>query len=255
MPAIFFGHGNPMLTLSPNTYTQAWAAVGKAIPRPKAVLAVSAHWYIRGCAVTVNAKPPTIHDFGGFPDELFQIEYPVPGSLELARRVQALLNPLPVRLAEDWGLDHGTWTVLRHVFPKADIPVVQLSIDRTQPPQFHYDLGKRLLPLREEDVLVIGSGNIVHNLAQYVWDGDAAQPFDWAVRFDQYVRESLLRGDDQSLIDYKKLGQDALLSIPTPDHYLPFLYVLGLRRPGEAVSFPVEGIEGGTMSMRAIQVG
>lgn len=254
MPATFFGHGNPMLTLSENTYTQAWAAVGKELPRPKAVLAVSAHWYIRHCAVTVNAQPPTIHDFGGFPEALFQVEYPAPGSPELARRVQGLLAPLPVSLDENWGLDHGTWSVLRHVFPQADIPIVQLSIDRTQPPQFHFDLGQRLMPLREEGVLVVGSGNIVHNLQQYAWDGTNA-PFDWSARFDRHVREALGRGDDTSLIEYKKLGGDALLSIPTPDHYLPFLYVLGLRRPGEPVSFPVEGIEGGTMSMLAVRFG
>lgn len=255
MPAIFFGHGNPILTLPKNVYTQAWAAVGKSIPRPEAVLAVSAHWYIRECAVTANAKPPTIHDFGGFPAELFQVEYPAPGNPELARHVQGLLAPLPVRMAEDWGLDHGTWSVLRHVFPNADIPIVQLSIDRTQPPQFHYDLGKRLMPLREKGVLVVGSGNLVHNLAQYAWDGDASHPFDWAMRFDRHVRDALVRGNDASLIDYTKLGRDALLSIPTPDHYLPFLYLLGLRRQGEPVSFPVEGIEGGTMSMRAVQFG
>lgn len=255
MPAIFFGHGNPMITLSKNAYTQAWAAMGRSIPRPKAILAVSAHWYIRECAVTVNANPPTIHDFGGFPDKLFQVEYPAPGNPELARRVQELLAPLPVRLAGDWGLDHGTWSVLRHVFPKADVPIVQFSIDMSQPPQFHFDLGQRLLPLREEGVLVVGSGNIVHNLAQYVWDGDTAKPFDWAVRFDGYVRDALAKGDDRSLIDYRTLGRDARLSIPTPDHYLPFLYALGLRRQRELVSSPVEGIEGGTMSMRAVRVG
>lgn len=255
MPALFFGHGNPMLTLSQNAYTEAWAGTGRAIPHPRAVLAVSAHWYIRECAVTVNATPPTIHDFGGFPDELFQVEYPAPGSPVLARRIQELLTPLPVRLAEDWGIDHGTWSVLRHVFPEADIPIAQLSIDRSQPPRFHFELGQRLMPLREEGVLVVGSGNIVHNLAQYAWDGGTVQPLDWAKRFDERVRDALTQGDDRSLIDYKTLGQDALLSIPTPDHYLPFLYVLGLRRRGEQVSFPVAGIEGGTMSMRAVRVG
>ena len=255
MPAIFVGHGNPLLTLSENTYTEAWAAMGRSIPRPKAVLAVSAHWYIRHCAVTVNTCPPTIHDFGGFPEELFQVEYPAPGNPEFARRVQELLSPLPVRLAEDWGLDHGTWSVLRHVFPKADIPVIQLSIDRTQQPQFHFNLGRRLMPLREEGVLVIGSGNIVHNLAQYAWDGGTVPPFDWAARFDQHVLEALVRGDDTPLIDYKQFAGDALLSIPTPDHYLPFLYILGLRRKNEQVSIPVEGIEGGTMSMRAVRFG
>jgi 4,5-DOPA dioxygenase extradiol len=254
MPAIFFGHGNPMLTLSANPYTEAWAAIGRALPEPKAVLAISAHWYIRQSATTVAANPATIHDFGGFPKELFAVEYPAPGSPELAGRVQSLLSPAVVRADEDWGLDHGTWTVLRHVFPKADVPIVQLSIDRTQPPQFHFDLGQRLMPLREEGVLIVGSGNIVHNLAQYDWGGEAA-PIDWAVRFDQYVQESLASGEAGSLIDYPRLGQDARLSIPTPDHYLPFLYVLGLRQKGEAASYPVEGFDGGTMSMRAVQLG
>jgi len=255
MPVIFFGHGNPMLTLSKNRYTEAWAAVGRSIPRPKAVLAISAHWYIRQSAVTVNAQPPTIHDFGGFPEELFAVEYPAPGSPDLARRVQGLLSPVAVSLAEDWGLDHGTWTVLRHLFPKADIPVVQLSIDSTKRPQFHYELAKSLMPLRQEGVLIVGSGNIVHNLAQYSWEGENVQPLDWAVRFDQYVRVALERGDTSSLIDYERLGRDARLSIPTPDHYLPFLSILGLRQKGEPVSFPVEGFDGGTMSMLAIRFG
>lgn len=255
MPVVFFGHGNPMLTLSKNAYTEAWAAFGLSVPRPKAVLVVSAHWYIRHSAVTANVQPPTIHDFGGFPEELFQVEYPAPGSPDLAQRVQELLAPVPVSLASDWGLDHGTWSVLRHVFPEGDIPVVQLSLDRTQPPEFHYQAGQRLAPLREEGVLIVGSGNIVHNLAEYAWDGGEVPPRDWAARFECHVRESLGRGDDKLLIDYKKLGRDAILSIPTPDHYLPFLYVLGLRKRGESVSFPVEGTDGGTMSMLAVRVG
>lgn len=254
MPALFFGHGNPMLTLSTSSYTEAWAAVGRSIPRPKAVLSISAHWYIRQSAVTIAAKPSTIHDFGGFPEELFAVEYPAPGSPELARRVQSLLSPTAVHLDEEWGLDHGTWTVLRHVFPKADVPIVQLSIDRTQPPQFHFDLGQRLMPLREEGVLIVGSGNIVHNLALFDWGGKVP-PFDWAVRFDQRVRDALAKGEDKSLVDHQRLGQDARLSIPTPDHYLPLLYVLGLRRKGEAVSFPVEAFDGGSMSMRAVRFG
>jgi len=255
MPAIFFGHGNPMNALSRNAYTEGWASIGKSIPRPKAVLAVSAHWYLPGTAVTTNIAPRTIHDFGGFPRELYQVEYPAPGSPELARHVKDILSPVQVALDESWGLDHGTWAVLRHVFPDTDIPVVQLSIDETQPPQFHYEIGKRLAPLREEGVLVMGSGNIVHNLHAYAWGNHGVNPFDWAVRFEKHARELLLKDDDDLLIAYEKLGQDALLSIPTPDHYLPLLYVIGARKEGEQVSFPVEGVDGGSVSMLAVQIG
>jgi 4,5-DOPA dioxygenase extradiol len=255
MPTIFFGHGNPMNAMSKNSYTESWASIGKSIPRPKAVLAVSAHWYIPYCAVTSNLNPRTIHDFGGFPKELYQIEYPAPGSLELALRVQALLAPVSISLDERWGLDHGTWAVLKHVFPKADIPIVQLSINQMQPPSFHYELGKRLASLREEGVLIIGSGNIVHNLSAYSWGEGDGPPFDWAVRFEEQAWESLLKGDDTPLVNYKSLDRDAMLSVPTPDHYLPLLYVLGLRRKNEKVSFPIQGIDGGSISMLAVQMG
>ena len=255
MPAIFFGHGNPMNAISKNDYTEAWAAAGKSIPRPKAVLAVSAHWYVPACALTAGSAPGTIHDFGGFPPALYQVEYPAPGSPELARRVKRLLTSVPAGLDRSWGLDHGTWSVLRHVFPGADIPVVQRSSDERQPPQFHYDLGKRLAPLREEGVLVIGSGNVVHNLETYAWGRRGVHPFDWAVRFEKQARELMLKGDDAPLIAYETLGGDAMLSAPTPDHYLPLLYVLGLRKKDERVSFPVEGVDGGSVSMLAVQLG
>lgn len=255
MPVIFFGHGNLMNALAKNAYTESWAAIGKSIPCPKAVLSISAHWFISGCAVTANAAPPTIHDFGGFPEELFQVQYPAPGSPELARRVKDLLSPLPVSLNKDWGLDHGTWSVLRHVFPGADIPVVQLSMDERQSPQFHYKVGKGLAMLREEGILVIGSGNIVHNLRPYAWGNPKANPFDWALRFENQVRELLLKGDDAPLVDYENFGRDAILSIPTPEHYLPLLYVLGLRGKKEQISFPVQGVDGGSLSMLAVQIG
>jgi 4,5-DOPA dioxygenase extradiol len=255
MPAVFFGHGNPMNALLSNAYTEAWAAIGKSMPRPKAVLAVSAHWYVPASAVTANAAPRTIHDFGGFPPALHQVEYPAPGDPALAARVQQLLAPLPVQADQSWGLDHGTWSVLCHVFPQADIPVVQLSIDETQPPQFHYDLGQRLAPLRDEGVLIIGSGNIVHNLHSYAWGKHEVKPYDWAVRFDTQVRELLRAGDVAPLVAYESLGRDALLAAPTPEHYLPLLYVIALRRPGEPVSFPVEGYDGGSISMLSVQVG
>jgi 4,5-DOPA dioxygenase extradiol len=255
MPAIFFGHGNPMNTLRDNAYTRAWAAIGAAVPRPKAVLSVSAHWYIRGTAVTAMANPRTIHDFGGFPQRLYDFAYPAAGDPELAQRICELLSPVDVVLDQEWGLDHGTWSVLAHVFPQRDSPVVQLSIDAAQPAIFHYDLGRRLATLRDQGVLLIGSGNIVHNLGAYMWREPDREPHDWAVRFERHVRESLLTGDDASLIDYEQFGRDAELSVPIPDHYLPLVYIAGARRDGERVSFPVEGFDGGSMSMLAVQIG
>ena len=244
-----------MNALSDNAYTRAWASIGNSMPRPEAVLAVSAHWYLPATMVTASRAPRTIHDFGGFPRELYQVEYPAPGSPELAERVQDLLAPASVRLDESWGLDHGTWSVLKHVFPYADVPVVQLSMDETEPPQVHYEIGKRLAPLRDEGVLIIGSGNIVHNLHTYAWGRHGVEPFDWAVRFEQQAREFLLKGDDAPLIDYERLGRDAMLSIPTPEHYIPLLYVIAVRGEGEQVSFPVEGVDGGSVSMLAAQIG
>lgn len=255
MPAIFFGHGNPMNALAHNTWTEAWTTVGTSVARPKAVLAISAHWYLPATLVTATATPRTIHDFGGFPRELYQVEYPAPGDPELASRVQTLLAPISVGSDQQWGLDHGTWSVLCHVFPQADVPVVQLSIDETQPSAFHYEVGKRLAPLRNEGVLVIGSGNLVHNLHTYAWGRQKVEPFDWAVRFEQRVRELLLAGEDEPLINYESLGRDAMLAVPTPDHYLPLLYILGLRSEGEPVSFPVEGVDGGSVSMLTIRIG
>ena len=255
MPTIFFGHGNPMNAISRNPYSEGWAAVGASMPRPKAVLSVSAHWYIPGCAVTAVAAPRTIHDFGGFPKKLYEVNYPAPGSPDLARRVKSLLSPVSVVLDEKWGLDHGTWSVLTHVFPGADVPVVQLSIDERQPPLFHYEIGKRLAALREEGVLVIGSGNLVHNLHTYAWGQHGVQAFDWAVRFEKEVRELLLKGEDARIVDYEELGRDAMLSAPTPDHYLPLLYVAATRKKGENVSFPVTGFDGGAVSMLSVMVG
>ncbi len=255
LPAIFFGHGNPMNALEKNSYTEAWSALGTSLPRPRAILSVSAHWYVPQMGVTITTAPKTIHDFGGFPRELYQVKYPAPGDPELARRVQRLLAPLPVNLDESWGLDHGTWSVLCHVYPHADIPIVQLSIDETQPPGFHYEIGKRLAPLRDEGVLIVGSGNLVHNLHTYAWGRHPVDPFDWAVRFEQQVREMLVAGEHKPLIVYEKLGRDAMLSIPTPDHYLPLLYAIGTHQQGESIHFPVEGVDGGSISMLMVQVG
>jgi 4,5-DOPA dioxygenase extradiol len=255
MPAIFFGHGNPMNALLHNKYTEGWAALGSEIPRPKAVLAVSAHWYVPYTALTAMRSPRTIHDFGGFPAELYRVTYPAPGDPALASRLRAQLAPVSVAEDEAWGLDHGTWSVLRHVFPKADVPVVQLSIDESQPPEFHYRLGARLAALRDEGILVIGSGNLVHNLHAYAWGKPAVEPFDWAVRFEGRVRELLAAGEHGPLVEYESLGRDAILSVPTPDHYLPFLYVIGAQRQGDSVSYPVEGVDGGAVSMLTVRIG
>jgi 4,5-DOPA dioxygenase extradiol len=256
LPAIFLGHGNPMNALQENDWTRAWAALGAGfVPRPRAVLAISAHWYVARLAVTAMAAPRTIHDFGGFPRELFAMRYPAAGDPALAARVTELLAPLPVEADQSWGLDHGTWSVLCHVFPEADVPVVQLSIDETRPSAFHYELGTRLRALRDEGVLIVGSGDVVHNLEAYAWGGRPAQPYEWALRFEGTVRERLVGGDHASLIEYGALGRDALLSVPTPEHYLPLLYVMGASVRGEAVTFPTEGIDGGSVSMLAARFG
>jgi 4,5-DOPA dioxygenase extradiol len=255
LPAIFFGHGNPMNALHDNEWSRGWAAIGQRVPKPRAVLSVSAHWYLPATALTAMAMPRTIHDFGGFPRELFEVQYPAPGDRELVRRVSELLNPLEVGADLSWGLDHGTWSVLRHVFPRADVPVVQLSIDESKPPEFHYGLGRLLRPLRDEGILVIGSGDIVHNSHTYAWGRRPAEPFDWALRFEGRVRELMLRGEHQPLVKYESMGPDAELSVPTPEHYLPLLYVLGASDEGDAVTFPVEGMDGGSISMLSVQFG
>lgn len=255
MPAIFFGHGNPMNALQQNDWTNGWAMIGKSIPRPRGILCVSAHWYLPATLVSAMTQPRTIHDFGGFPRELYQVQYPAPGAPGLASQVRELLAPLNVELDQSWGLDHGTWSVLTHVFPEADVPVIQLSIDETQPAAFHFELGKRLAPLRDEGILIVGSGNLVHNLHTYAWGRHTPEPYDWAVRFEAAAKQLMTAGEFAPLIDYESLGRDAILSIPTPDHYLPLLYVLGAKRDGEAISFPVEGVDGGSVSMLTVQLG
>ena len=256
LPTIFFGHGNPMNALSSNAWTQGWAGIGQRLPqRPRAVLCISAHWYAPTTALTARIRPRTIHDFGGFPPELFAVQYPAPGDPDLVQRVRELLQPLDAGEDRSWGLDHGTWSVLCHVFPDAEVPVVQLSIDARQPPAFHYDLGRRLQPLRDEGILVIGSGNLVHNLRAYTWKNPKTPAFDWAARFEAQVRELIAQGNDTALVDYPSLGPDAALAIPTPDHYLPLLYVLGARYAHEPVTYPVEGFDGGAISMLTLQFG
>ncbi len=254
MPAIFIGHGSPMNAITETRYSRAWRELGRSLPRPKAILAISAHWYIASCAVTAMDEPRTIHDFGGFPQELFEVEYPAPGSPALATQVCELLQPLGVELNASWGLDHGTWSVLAHVFPDADIPIVQLSIDRRQPAQFHYDLGRRLSALRDEGILLLGSGNIVHNLALLNWDNPEVA-CAWAMRIESGVRQHLLQREHAPLIDYPHLDPQAQLAIPTAEHYLPLLYIIGSQRDDESVSIPVEGIDMGSLSMLSAVVG
>jgi 4,5-DOPA dioxygenase extradiol len=255
MPALFIGHGSPMNAIEENDYSAAWSEAAAAIPRPNAILCISAHWETEGAFVTAMEQPKTIHDFYGFPDELYQVQYPAPGSLPLAERVRELVTSCAVRLDDgySWGLDHGAWSVLRRMYPQADIPVVQLSLDRSQHPRFHYDLGRELQALRQEGVLIVGSGNIVHNLRLLQWD--AREPFPWAAEFDTLAADLILSGQHESLVAYPALGEAARLSIPTNEHYLPLLYIMALQQPGETVSFFGEGLPLGSISMRSVRIG
>jgi len=256
MPVLFFGHGNPMNAILDTGYSRAWRAIGAELPKPQAVLCVSAHWYTPELAITAMPRPRTIHDFGGFPRALFEVQYPAPGDAPLAARVRHLLAPDIARLDErDWGLDHGTWSVLCHVFPEADVPVVQLSIDETRTARWHYELARRLAPLRDEGVLVIGSGNVVHNLHAYAWGKRDTPALEWAVGFDRRARDLILQNNHDPLVAYESLGKEALLSVPTADHFLPLLYVLALQRSEDVVSFPVEGFDGGSVSMLTVRLG
>ena len=254
MPIVFFGHGSPMNTLARNRYTEAWRAFGAGVPLPKAVLAISAHWLTRGTAVTAMENPKTIHDFGGFPQALYDIQYQARGDPALAARVRDLLAPVEVRLDDSWGLDHGTWSVLVHAFPDATIPIVQLSMDGTKSAQFHYELGKHLAPLRDEGVLIIGSGNVVHNL-MLMQPSAGVHAFDWAKRFNEKVRDALSTRDHQALIEFHRLGEDARLSVPTPEHYLPLLYIAALQAESESMSFAVDGYEAGSLGMLSVVAG
>ena len=255
LPVLFLGHGSPLNALRENDWTRGWRALGTALPRPRTILAVSAHWYVPFTAVTAMRTPRTIHDFGGFPPELYAMRYPAAGDRVLAQRVADLLGPVPVIADESWGLDHGSWSVLCHLYPDAEVPVVQLSIDARQAPRFHYELGRKLRPLRDEGVLILGSGDVVHNLRTYAWGERVQEPYDWALRFEARVREQLVAGEHTHLIEYAALGEDARLSVPTPEHYLPLLYVTGAAHEGDSVTFPVAGIDGGSVSMLSVQIG
>lgn len=255
MPALFLGHGNPMNALGDNEWTRAWSALGTQLPRPAAILSVSAHWYAPFTATTASPRPLTIHDFGGFPEALYAVQYPAAGAPELAVQVADLLGSDRVRLNSDWGLDHGTWSVLKHVYPQADVPVVQLCIDETRPARWHYELARKLAPLRASGVLILGSGNVVHNLHAYSWGRRPVEPYDWAVRFENLLRDHVTSADFAPLVDYEALGRDALLAAPTPDHYLPLVYVLAQYQSGEDIDFPVEGFDGGSISMLGVRLG
>lgn len=235
MPAVFLGHGNPMNAIERTPFHASWERLGKLLPRPKAVLCISAHWEAPGVRVTSSQQPETIHDFHGFPKELFAVEYPAHGDPELVRRVSALLHGHEVVLDSERGLDHGAWGVLRPMYPAADVPVVQLSLDTRQPIQFHYDLARKLSPLRDEGFLILGSGNIVHNLSAFSYDDPTAPA--WAVEFNDAVKQKLLFCDHQALINYGGLSAHAALAVPTVEHYLPLIYILGVQRGTDRVEF------------------
>lgn len=252
MPAIFYGHGSPMNALEDNAYTRVWESFGQRFPHPRAILVVSAHWTTRGTAVTAMEAPKTIHDFGGFPQALFEMSYPAPGDPALAARVAQLLAPLPVHLDQQWGLDHGTWSVLIKSYPKADIPVLQLSLDMTQPAAYHFALGQKLAALRDEGVLLVGSGNVVHNLGRM---DPRSSGHDWALRFNLAMRTAIAAGQFAQVVDYESLGQDARLSVPTSEHFLPLLYVLGARSGDDRIEIVAEGMELGAISMMSVLIG
>lgn len=255
MPVLFLGHGNPMNAIAENEFVQGFRDLSETIPTPSAILCVSAHWETRGTYITAVEKPKTIHDFGGFPQELFDVQYPAPGSPELANKTKSLITKNSVALDYNWGLDHGAWTVIKHLYPKANIPIVQLSLDYYQNPQQHYDLAKELKPLRDKGVLIIGSGNIVHNLSLTNWRRlDETIGYDWAIEANEGIKELILKNDYQALINYKNLGKAVQLSIPTPEHFLPLLYALALKEEKEQITILNDKLLAGSLSMTSIKI-
>jgi 4,5-DOPA dioxygenase extradiol len=257
MPVLFVGHGSPMNGIEDNEFSARWSALASEIPTPKAVLVVSAHWFTRGTSITAMDFPRTIHDFGGFPEALHQVQYPAPGNTALARETAAMIHTTQVELDHDWGLDHGTWTIIRHMYPYANIPTLQLSIDYTRAPAFHYVLAKELYQLRKKGVLIIGSGNMVHNLRMVAWDklDGPAYGYDWALQMNQTFKDLIKRGDHNALIHYEQLGREALLAVPTPEHYLPLLYTLGLQGKNESIQFFNDKPVGGSLTMTSVKIG
>jgi 4,5-DOPA dioxygenase extradiol len=251
MPLLFIGHGNPMLAITENPYRTSWIELGKKLPKPSAILCISAHWLTRGTAVTMVERPKTIHDFGGFPDELFQQQYPAPGSPEYAKLLINSIQSTKIMEDYEWGFDHGTWSILLNMFPNADVPVFQMSIDYYKPLEYHFNLGRELSILRSKGVLILGSGNIVHNLRQVKWQ-ENAKPFDWALEFDSIVKKNIEENNPKPLLEYQSLGQIATLAHPTNDHYLPLIYTLGLRDSSDQFVFFNDSIDMGSMSMRSI---
>lgn len=257
MPVLFVGHGSPMNGIEDNEFNQRWAKMAKEIATPTAVLVVSAHWFSKGTKITAMDFPKTIHDFGGFPQALFDVQYNAPGSPEIAMETASLIHSAQVELDHDWGLDHGTWTVVRHMYPDAKIPVLQLSIDYTKGPAYHYDLAKELYALRKKGVLIIGSGNMVHNLRMVAWDrmNEPGYGYDWALQMNSRFKELIAGGDYRPLINYENLGSEAKLAIPTPEHYLPLLYTLGLKGNHDKVTFFNDKAVAGSLTMTSVKIG
>lgn len=261
MPVLFVGHGSPMNAIEDNEFSQRWAAYGKSIPQPKAVICVSAHWLTKGTKLTAMTNPPTIHDFGGFPDALHQTEYPAPGSPFLAKETRELIKSVNVDLDHEWGLDHGTWSILNQMYPKANIPVIQLSIDYYKSPQFHYELAKELTSLRKKGVLIIGSGNMVHNLGMISIPKskdatfNSTHGYDWAIEINEQLKKAILDGNHPSMIDYEKFHKHIKLAVPSPDHYYPLLYVLGLQHKKDTIELFNDKVVAGSLTMTSVKFG
>lgn len=256
MPALFVGHGSPMNGIEDTEFSRRWTQMAKEIPTPKAVLVVSAHWFTHGTKITAMDFPQTIHDFGSFPKALFEVQYPAPGQPALAKETAALLHSAHVELDHDWGLDHGTWTIVRHMYPQANIPVLQLSIDYTKGAQYHYDLAKELYALRKKGVLIIGSGNMIHNLRMAAWDKlNDAHGYDWAMKINETFKSLIQDGNHKALVNYSMLGKEAALAIPTPEHYLPLIYTLGLKGSHDSISFFNDKVVGGSLNMTSVKFG
>lgn len=257
MPMLFLGHGSPMNAIEENEFVDGFRNIGKTIPKPEAILCISAHWETRGTFVTAMERPKTIHDFGGFPKALFDVQYPAPGNPELAEKAKKLVTTANVESDFNWGLDHGAWSVIKHLYPNADVPVVQMSIDQYQAPKYHYDIMKELSQLRKKGVLIIGSGNMVHNLRMVAWDKFDADnyAFDWALEAGGKMKEFIMNGDHKSLINYKSNGKAFELAIPTPEHYLPLLYVLSLQEKNDDVLLFNDKAVAGSLTMTSVKIG